>query len=173
MELDSRKKSRRDRMMRSNSFDTQEVREIGQKETEEMRSFPILWMGIEEDVFQMEGKKCKYQKTLKMRKKNQCQSKEGSLAWGRQLYVGQWQWTRKGCGSHEKFNGGKGGVKRRMRFIRVDGLAELGQVASGSATQGLWYSAKTEADPLGVEQLGKFGEEKDEEKESATERRGE
>ena len=32
MELDSRKKSRRDRMMRSNSFDTQEVREIGQKE---------------------------------------------------------------------------------------------------------------------------------------------
>ena len=31
MELDSRKKSRRDRMMRSNSFDTQEVREIGRE----------------------------------------------------------------------------------------------------------------------------------------------
>ena len=31
MELDSRKKSRRDRIMRSNSFDTQEVREIGRK----------------------------------------------------------------------------------------------------------------------------------------------
>ena len=29
MELDSRKKSRRDGMMHSNSFDTQEVREIG------------------------------------------------------------------------------------------------------------------------------------------------
>ena len=32
MQLDSRKKNRRDRMMRSNSFDTQEVREIGRKE---------------------------------------------------------------------------------------------------------------------------------------------
>ena len=32
MELDSRKKTRRDRMMRSKSFETQEVREIGRKE---------------------------------------------------------------------------------------------------------------------------------------------
>ena len=31
MELDFRKKSKRDRMMRSKSFDTQEVREIGRK----------------------------------------------------------------------------------------------------------------------------------------------
>ena len=44
MELDSRKKSRRDRMMRSNSFDTQEVIEIDQKEAGESRSFSILWM---------------------------------------------------------------------------------------------------------------------------------
>ena len=56
MELDSRKKSRRDRMMRSNSFDTQEVREIGRKEAGESRGYPILCMGIIEDVFQMEGK---------------------------------------------------------------------------------------------------------------------
>ena len=48
MELDSRKKSRRDRMMRSNSFETQEVREIGRKEAGESRGFPILWMGIME-----------------------------------------------------------------------------------------------------------------------------
>ena len=33
MGLDFRKKSRRDRMMRSKSFETQEVREIGWKET--------------------------------------------------------------------------------------------------------------------------------------------
>ena len=66
MELDSRKKSRRDSMMRSNSFDTQEVRKIGQKEAGESRGFPILWMGIIEDVFQMEGKKCKDQGRLKM-----------------------------------------------------------------------------------------------------------
>ena len=57
MELDSRKKSSRDRMMRSKSFETQEVREISRKETGESRGFPILWIGII-DVFQMEGKKC-------------------------------------------------------------------------------------------------------------------
>ena len=66
MELDSRKKSRRDRMMRSNSFDTQEVREIGWKEAGESRGFPILCMGIMKDVFQMEGKECEDQERLKM-----------------------------------------------------------------------------------------------------------
>ena len=66
MELDSRKKNRRDRMMRSKYFDTQEVREIGQKEPRESKSFPILWMGIIEDVFQMERKECEDQDRLKM-----------------------------------------------------------------------------------------------------------
>ena len=66
MELDSRKKSRRNRMMRSNSFDAQEVREIGRNEAGESRGFPILCMGIIEDVFQMEGKECEDQERLKM-----------------------------------------------------------------------------------------------------------
>ena len=66
MELDSRKKSRRDRMIRSNSFDAQEVREIGRKEAGESRGFSILWMGTIEDVFQMEGKKCEDQERLQM-----------------------------------------------------------------------------------------------------------
>ena len=66
MEVDSRKKSRRDRMMRSKSFETQEVREIGRKEAKESRDFPILWMGIIEDVFQMEGKECEIQERWKM-----------------------------------------------------------------------------------------------------------
>ena len=66
MELDSRKKSRWDRMMRLKSFDMQEVREIGRKEAGESRGFPILWMGIIEDVFSMEGKECKVQERLKM-----------------------------------------------------------------------------------------------------------
>ena len=66
MELNSRKKSRRDRMVRSNSFETQKVRELGRKEAEESRGFPILWMGIIEDVFQMEGKESKVQERLKM-----------------------------------------------------------------------------------------------------------
>ena len=69
MELHSRKKSRRDRMMRSNSFDMQEVREIGQKEAGESRGFPILCMGIMEDVFQMEGKECEDQERFKDVKK--------------------------------------------------------------------------------------------------------
>ena len=42
MELDSRKKSRRNSMMRSNSFDTQEVKEIGRKEAGESRGISNL-----------------------------------------------------------------------------------------------------------------------------------
>ena len=66
MELDSRKKSKRYSMMRSKSFDTQEVREIGRKEAGESRGFPILCIGIMEDVFEMDGKECKVQERLKM-----------------------------------------------------------------------------------------------------------
>ena len=66
MELDFRKKSRCDRMMSLKNFDTQEVREIGGKEAGESRGFPILWVEIIEDVFQMEGKECKVQERLKM-----------------------------------------------------------------------------------------------------------
>ena len=53
-------------MMRSKSFDTQEVKEIGRKEAGESRGFPILWMGIIKDLFQMEGKECEDQERLKM-----------------------------------------------------------------------------------------------------------
>ena len=60
MELDSRKKSRQDRMMRSKSVDTQEARKIGRKEAGESRGFPILCMGI------MEEKECEDQERLKM-----------------------------------------------------------------------------------------------------------
>ena len=52
--------------MRSNSLDTQEVREIGRKEAGKTRIFPILCMGIIEDVFQMEGKECEDQERLKI-----------------------------------------------------------------------------------------------------------
>ena len=58
MKLDSRKKGRRDSTMRSESFDTQDMREVGRKEAGESRGFPILWMEII-DVFQMEGKDAK------------------------------------------------------------------------------------------------------------------
>ena len=44
----------------------QEGREIGQKKAGESKGFHILWMGIMEDIFQMEGKECKVQERLKM-----------------------------------------------------------------------------------------------------------
>ena len=66
MKLDFRKKTTRDRMMRSKSFEMQEVKEIGRKEAGESRGFPFLWMGIIEDVFQMERQQCKGQEKLKM-----------------------------------------------------------------------------------------------------------
>ena len=69
MELDIRKKCTHDRMMRLKSIETQEVREIGWKEAGELRGFPILWLGIMEDVFQMEGKECKDHERLKMRRR--------------------------------------------------------------------------------------------------------
>ena len=52
--------------MRSKNFETQEVREIGRKEAGESKGFPILLMGIIEDVFQMEGKECEVLERLKM-----------------------------------------------------------------------------------------------------------
>ena len=51
MELDFRKRNRQDRMMRSKSFEMHKMREIGRMEEEESRGFPIVWMGIIEDVF--------------------------------------------------------------------------------------------------------------------------
>ena len=62
MELDSRKKSSRDRLMILKSFETQKMIEIGWKKAKESRGYPILWMGIMEDVFQMERKECKAEK---------------------------------------------------------------------------------------------------------------
>ena len=45
-------------MMRSNSFDTQEVRDIGQKGSRRVKRLFILWMGITEHVVQVERKEC-------------------------------------------------------------------------------------------------------------------
>ena len=41
MKLNSRKKSRRNKVIRSKSFETQEVKEIGRKEAGESRGFTI------------------------------------------------------------------------------------------------------------------------------------
>ena len=142
MELDSRKKSRRDRMMSSNSFETQEVKEIGPKEAGESRGFPILCMEITEDVFQMEGKECNVQERLKM------------------LYHGisNFVWASgngggKVGGSRKKFSGREIRAKGLVRLFRARGSAELREVASGSATQGLGLrNGKVASQVRGVDQ---------------------
>ena len=53
-------------MMPSKIFDVQEVRGIGLKEAGDSRGFPILWMEIMENVFQMVEKECEDQERLKM-----------------------------------------------------------------------------------------------------------
>ena len=62
MELDSRKKSKRNRMMRLKSFATQEVGEIGRKEAGESRGFPILSMGIIKMSFKRKERNAKSRK---------------------------------------------------------------------------------------------------------------
>ena len=61
MALDSKKKSRWDRMMCSNNFEMQEARGIGQIEADKSRGFPTSSMRITDEGFQMEEKKCKDQ----------------------------------------------------------------------------------------------------------------
>ena len=53
-------------MKRLKGFEIEQARKISRKEAGESRGFLILWMGIMEDVFQMEGKECKDQERLKM-----------------------------------------------------------------------------------------------------------
>ena len=108
-------------MIRSKSFDTQDVREIGRKEAGESRGFPILCMGIMEDVFQMKGKKSKVHERLKMGRRKSMPEQEDALAWDRQLCLGQWQWREKVRGSRKKFSRREGRAEGRVR-LRKDSL---------------------------------------------------
>ena len=172
--------------MRSKNFETQEVRQISRKEAGESRGFPILWMVIIKDVFQMEEKECKDQERLKMLAENPCQSEEGALHWDRQLCLGQWQWTKSGLWLSQEIQREERRSKRTSETPQGTWLggartatAEFGKVASASATQGLWLGnikVGTQVigeDPRrlpGEEQLRKLGEE---EEELATEQRRE
>ena len=88
MELHSRKKSIRDRMMRSKSFETQEVREIGRKKSRLSTGFLILWIVMIKDVFQMEGKECKDQKTLKMCRRKSMPERRRCFSMGYAIFLG-------------------------------------------------------------------------------------
>ena len=48
--------------MHSNSFETQEMRDISRKEAGKPRGFPILLMATIEEDFLMKGKKCQDEK---------------------------------------------------------------------------------------------------------------
>ena len=69
MPLDSRKKSRQNKMVCSKSFEMKELREIGQKKADQLRNFLMLWIGIIDEGFQMEGKECKAQERLMILRK--------------------------------------------------------------------------------------------------------
>ena len=58
--------NKRDRIMRSKSFEKQEVREIGWKKAGKLKSFAILLMRMIEDIFQIKGKESKDHERLKM-----------------------------------------------------------------------------------------------------------
>ena len=62
--MNFKKKYRRDRVMRLNSFQMQDMRDIGRKEAGEQRVF-LLWLDKIATDFLMKGKICKNRKTLK------------------------------------------------------------------------------------------------------------
>ena len=95
-------------------------------------------------------------------------------------------WKRAGCQTESKafekskFSGRERRAKRQVRLHRARGTAELREVASGSATQGIWLrNGKVRSQVSGIdrsrfsgeEQLGKLGEDEDEEGEPAIDRR--
>ena len=56
------------------------------------------------------------------------------------------------CGSHEKFSGEERRAEKVVRLHRACGQSELGQVASGSAMQGLWLrNGKAGSQVVGVD----------------------
>ena len=113
------------------------MRKIGRKEAKKSRGFSNLWMGII-DIFQIEGKNVKTRKI-----ENQCQSEEGSLAWDGNFVWASGSGRGEVCGSRKKFSWGERGTERGTGLLRKGGSAELGQAASGSATQAFgWETEK-------------------------------
>ena len=112
MELDSRKKSRRDRMMCSNSFDMQKVREIGQKEAGESRGFPISWMGKNRrKEMQKPGKIEDVKKKIHARARKMIHHGINNFVWASGSEGG------KVAGSRKKFNGEERRAKGRVRLF--------------------------------------------------------
>ena len=56
--------------------------------------------------------------------------------------MGQWQRTRRGYGQPQEVQRGRRGSKRTSETCQARGSAELGKVASGSTTQGVWLGGR-------------------------------
>ena len=63
---------------------------------------------------------------------------KSALAWNRNFVWASGSEREEISGIRKKFIGGEGLAEIGMRLLRARGSAELGQIASGSATQGLW-----------------------------------
>ena len=144
LELDSRKKSKRDRMMRSKSFDTQELREIDRKESGKSRGFSSLCMVILKEMSsRWKGRNAKTRKDWRCEEENPCQSEEGALAWDRQLCLGQWQWTRRGWRQpHE--------IQREGRESKKTSETAQGTWLGGTQRGSLWLCYASGSQTFGV-----------------------
>ena len=100
------------------------------------------------------------------------------MAWDRQLCLGQWQWSRRGLWQLRETQLGRRGSRKNNETPQARGTAKLGQVASGSTTQGLWLENRKMGSQVVYEDrsqlpgitVGKLGEE---EEKPAKERRRE
>ena len=80
----------------------------------------------------------KSRKDWSCEEENPYQSEEDALAWDRQLYLGQWQWMRKGWTYSQEIPRERKESKRTSETPQGTWLGGAQEVASGSATQGLW-----------------------------------
>ena len=180
MELDFIKKNRHDRMMRSKSFKTQEVRDRleGSRKVERLSHFldNRRCLPDRRKKMQERGKIENMKKKINARERKVLQHGIGDFACASGSGRGEVH------GSREKFSWKKGGAERQTKLLRARGLAEIKKVASGSAMQSLWLGNKKVGSQVvgkdrvrlpGIGTVGEVGEEEDEEEELATERRRE
>ena len=104
---------KRDRMMRSKSFETQEVREISRKEAGKSRGFLSLRMGIIQDIFQLEGKIENVKMKIHARARNVLYHGIGDFVRASGSRPGEV------CGSHKKFSLGEGGAEAQVNCIFI------------------------------------------------------
>ena len=138
MELDSKKKSRRDRLMRLKSFTTRCERDRPE-ESRKVERLSHLEYGnngrcVPDGRKEMRspGRIEYVKKKIHARARKMLQHGIGNFVWVSGSGRGEVE------GSRKKLSGRERGAKGRVRLHRARDSAELREVASGAATQGLW-----------------------------------